>query len=119
MEYISLVVIVQVVTMPPPPMPDRNRAAISIPMFVEKPHNRVPRAVIQTANWFAPRLPIMLHNRPYKGVKVQTASKYDVPSQLASCDLLKSEEMDGSRVATRVVFRDERKVADHRPSKIP
>jgi hypothetical protein len=119
MEYMSLVVIVQVVVIPPPPMPDRNRAATSISMFVEKPHNRVPNAVIQTANWFAPRLPIMLHNRPYRGVNVQTASKYDVPSQLASCDLLKSEEMDGNRVATRVVFKDERKVADHKPTKIP
>jgi hypothetical protein len=92
-----------------------NRAATNISMFVEKPHNRVPNAVIQTANWFAPRLPIMLHNRPYRGVNVQTASKYlrkkfkielraeqsriyDVPSQLASCDLLKSEEMDGNTV---------------------
>lgn len=82
-----------VVRIPPPPMPDScknlsrrsriepmkertNRAAINISMFVDKPQNSVPRAAIETANWFAPRLPMTLHNRPYNGVKVQTASKY-------------------------------------------
>jgi hypothetical protein len=53
-----------------------NRAAINISMFIDNPQDKVPSAAIQTANWFAPLLPITLHNRPYKGVKVQAASKY-------------------------------------------
>ena len=82
-------------------------------MLVDRPHIRTPRPAKNRAVWLALFRPNTLHRRPYSGVKLHVASRYlcvpsvglswieqilvthDVPSQLASLDLLNSEEMDG------------------------
>jgi hypothetical protein len=83
-------------------------------MFVDRPHIRTPRPAKNRAVWLALFRPNTLHRRPYSGVKLHVASRYlgvlsvggvwfeqilathDVPSQLASLDLLNSEEIDGN-----------------------
>ena len=85
-------------------------------MLVDRPHMRTPRPAKNRAVWLALFRPNTLHRRPYSGVKLHVASRYlghgvlsvgvawfelipvthDVPSQLASLDLLKSEEIDGN-----------------------
>ena len=81
-------------------------------MLVDKPHIRTPRPAKNKAIWLAHFRPITLHRRPYSGLKLHVASRYlnmlslagvewfetthDVPSQLASSDLLNSEEIDGN-----------------------
>ena len=89
-----LVTYVDVVKIPPPPIPascarvrqlsiassqgrrPTNRATISVSIFVDSPQARVPIAQARTAVWFAPRRPRALHSRPYSGVKVHVASRY-------------------------------------------
>ena len=84
-------------------------------MLVDRPHIRTPRPAKIRAVWLALFLPNTSHRRPYSGVKLHVASKYlnvlsaarfeqircathDVPSQLASLDLLNSEEIDGNTI---------------------
>lgn len=89
-------------------------------MLFDNPHAMMPMAANKIADWLAPLLPITLLKRPYNGVNVHVASKYlgewgkmrvswrykistyDVPTQLASLDLLKSEEMEGSTVGEKI-----------------
>ncbi len=87
----------------------------------------MPIAAKIMADCFAPLRPITSLNRPYRGVNVQVAKRYlsnihneydirgkrgvfvmtyAVPTQLASLDLLKSEDIEGS---TKTLFRLEYK----------
>jgi len=89
---------------------------MSISMLFEKPHMSVPRPAKNTAVRLAPFRPKTLHRRPYNGVNVHVARRnlnkqlhegqtthititYDVPSQLAWFDLLKSDDIDGNTLA--------------------
>ena len=49
---------------------------MSISILLDMPQQSVPRPANKTAAWLAPRLPMTLHKRPYKGVNVQVASRY-------------------------------------------
>lgn len=49
-EYISLITIVDVVKIPPPPTPDINLARIRVSILVDRPHASVPRAAKSTAS---------------------------------------------------------------------
>lgn len=106
--YMSLVMIAEVVKIPPPPMPEIKRETINIFMLLEYPQPMIPIAAKIMADWLAPLLPMALLSRPYRGVNVHVASKYDVPNQLAWLELLKSEDIDGTIVGTSVRFNAER-----------
>jgi len=66
-------------TDPPPPIPATARAAIKAPIEGAKPHSMVPDPNKDRASNIAPFRPRMSAKRPYRGVKQQTDSRYDVP----------------------------------------
>lgn len=53
-----------------------KRAAMSISRLVDNPQQSVPIPAKKTAVWFAPRRPMTLERRPYRGVKVHIARRY-------------------------------------------
>ena len=64
MSYRSLVMMLAVVKMPPPPHPATNLAAMSHFIDGAIPQPSVPKNSIATASWFAPRRPSTFERRP-------------------------------------------------------
>ena len=83
---------------------------MSISILRDMPQSKMPDPAKNNAVWLAFLRPITSQRRPYKGVKVHVASRYlmpiqynksykqflthEVPSQLAWCDFLNSDDIE-------------------------
>lgn len=98
----SVMMMLEVVRIPPAPQPARARAASSAFMLGARLQANVPTVKKNRAVRQALRLPTASLSLPYCGVHAQTESRKAVPSHEAFSDALKEDDIGVNSVETTV-----------------